>query len=160
MKTKNYLVLLGLITSLSTSAHPVVKLTKSCGGIFGYQYTSKELVQFEGTPSNLGWVIECSGRGFANCPNAGHSLVLNNNITDNLADGYDLAVGDDLILMAESNISNGITNGSSTITKQVDGQNFARVYRVNWSSSPTTCNDESGNPFNVTINVDVEYVII
>jgi hypothetical protein len=135
MKTKNYLVLLGLITSLSTSAHPVVKLTKSCGGIFGYQYTSKELVQFEGTPSNLGWVIECSGRGFANCP-------------------------DDLILMAESNISNGITNGSSTITKQVDGQNFARVYRVNWSSSPTTCNDESGNPFNVTINVDVEYVII
>lgn len=160
MKIKNYLVLIGLLTILSTSAYPVIKLTKSCGGFFGYQYTSKELVEFKQVPRNLGWVIECSGRGYSSCPNSGNSSALNDDVNDNLADGYDLAVGNDLIQIAESNIANGNTNGSYTVTKQINGQNFARVYTVNWNSTPTTCNEESANPSSTTISVDVIYVTL
>jgi len=158
MKIKLITILTAILTPIIALSHPVIQRTKSCGGVFGYQYVSKTLVENNSLSSGWGWVIECTGRGFSACPKKGNTTVLNDNVNDNQADNYDLAVGEDLVDLAELAISNGSLSGVSTVTKQVLGQNFSRVYTVTWSSTPVTCSDESAESIEIKFNVDVVYI--
>lgn len=152
-----FVFLLSCWVPVALFAHPVVKRTKSCGGWFGYSYVRYELVPHEGTETGFGWNIECTGRGFSSCPKKGRGSKLNETEDLVFADVYDHAVAEDLINDVELKMETGSKSGSYKITKQIQGQSFARAYTVSWQVEEVECSaTEKGEKY--TVEVDVIYV--
>lgn len=151
----------------NANAIPIISVTKSCGGFWGYDYTSWQREVLEVTSEGVtkyGWVGVCSGRGFSSCkPPGGELIELNNNLNATEADAYDQSVAEDLINQVGETIDASNATGSETFVKLVEGQSFKRVYTLTWAATTITCQDENGNNislFSVNYYCRVDYVAL
>lgn len=147
------IILIGLIgcffTLDSLAQIPVISVTKSCGGLFGYDYVSWQRQYFgpvdEDGNQKMGWVGNCSGRGFRGCRPPAAATTVNDDIKSDEADHYDHDRVDKIIEMIENDLVSQHTSGSVIEMFQMTGQTFQRIYTVTWSTVPITCTDENGN---------------
>lgn len=144
---------------------PVISVTKSCGGLFGYDYVSWQRQYFgpvdEDGNQKMGWVGNCSGRGFRGCRPPTSTTPVNNDINSDEVDHYDLDRVDEIIEMIENDLVNENPSGTVIETHQLTGQVFQRIYTVTWSTVPITCTDENGNTFSsleIHFESSVKYV--
>jgi len=160
---KKLFLVLAFFSCISvTKAIPVIEVTKQCGGLFGYSYVHWVRAPYGDLDKNgyqpMGWVGDCSGRGFRGCRPPIVSTNINTKVSDSESDSYDIATANDLIDALRGTIISQNPTGSSTSTYQITGQNFTRVYTVSWSSDPVVCELEDG--LSITYIVSVDYVAI
>lgn len=104
-----------------------------CGkGFFGYNYVNAELESVDGY---VGWKLTCDDPGHAGC--SAPDIIIPQSGSD--LDIVDAQESNNCLAAADSLIQLGSSTGTYTITVQVSGESFQRVYQVTWT--PTTNED-------------------
>jgi len=107
---------------------PIVDLHTHDRGFFGYKTTDWEVVSVGGS-NNLGWKGSCHDPGLSRCRPPQSAI----------SDATEVEAINRCLGMAENEISSKNFNGSDQIRIQVDGEDFVRLYIVQWTT------DEKGD---------------
>ncbi len=139
--------------SVELFSAPIMELRKTNRGLFGYEDVDAKIKNYTG-PDGVtfqGWAITCFGHGSTWCRKPAGGVALNTDPEATIADEYDYGVAEELIDYSDDQTLNGTSSGVHTITRQVTGQSFQRVYTVTWA---TLANGD------FTYLVDMVYVIV
>ncbi len=139
MKKVGMLFTMLLCVALKSYCYPIFQMTKHGGGIFGYR--DVDATVSENSNGTHGWVITCSGRGFAKC-------IAPPGVYGGVGDANDYEASLSLLEHADSEMNNRILTGSYVMNIQVSSEQSLRVYTVTWNC------DEAGNGTIVVDRVD------
>lgn len=119
---KKIIITLSLIVgvSISSFAIPILSITRTGKGLFGYRNVTFQQQNWNGT---IGWVGLCQNPGLDRCK-----------VTGLMTDPNDQTDAFDLVEYAENKIDIGSFSLSHSILVHVDGESFDRKYTVTWST--------------------------
>ena len=144
-----FILLLFLITG-DLFSWPVLGMKRENRGLFGFDVVDADLAEFNvNGVIKTGWDLNCWGHGLMWCRKPLGGNALNTDVDATEADEYDYEVAEELVEYSDEETLGGNGSGNYTITRQVSGQSFRRVYTIYWSTL-------SNGDFDLT--VDMTYI--